>query len=125
MLLQETHSTKESAQLWETEWGGKVFFSHGTSNSKGVMTLVNPNLSFKVEQCISDKNGRFIILDSFIDETRFVIVNIYAPNDANQQMTFFKDNQDLLAAFTQENIIIVGDFNCALSVKGKKGGSQF
>ena len=32
-LLQETHSTSESVALWEREWGGKIIFSHGESNS--------------------------------------------------------------------------------------------
>ena len=93
VFLQETHCTKECAQLWEAEWGGKVFFSHGTSQSKGVMTLVNPKLDFKIEKCITDKNGRFIILDLVVDESHIVLVNIYAPNDANQQITFLKDLQ--------------------------------
>ena len=85
-FLQETYSSKECAQIWETEWGGKVFFSHGSSHSKGVMILVNPNLDFKVEECVSDKNGRFLILNLIIDESHLgTLVNIYAPNDANQQ----------------------------------------
>ena len=100
-----------------------IFFSHGTSHSKGVMTLVHPGVDFKIEQCISDKNGRFIILDLIVDDTHIIIANIYAPNDTNQQISFFKDLQNRLTTFTQESIIIAGDFNCALSEKDKKGGS--
>ena len=44
-----------------------------------------------------------------------ILVNIYAPNDANQQVTFFKELENQLEDFAQENIIITGDFNCALS----------
>ena len=50
-------------------------------------------------------------------------VNIYAPNDANQQVTFFKELENQLEDFAQENIIIAGDFNCALSENDKKGGN--
>ena len=53
-FLQETHSSKLSADVWSAEWGGKVFFCHGTTNSKGVMILINPKLDCKVEKCISD-----------------------------------------------------------------------
>ena len=35
-FLQETYSSKSYAHIWEAEWGGKTFFSHGTSHSKGV-----------------------------------------------------------------------------------------
>ncbi len=34
VCLQETHGTKELEISWEREWEGKMFFSHGTSNSK-------------------------------------------------------------------------------------------
>ena len=30
-FLQETYSSIERAHIWEAEWGGKSFFSHGTS----------------------------------------------------------------------------------------------
>ena len=88
------------------------------------MILVNPNLDLKVENCTSDKSGRFIILDLIVDESRIILVNIYAPNDTNQQVAFFKDLQNRLADYAQENIIVAGDFNCALTEKDKKGGNS-
>ena len=123
-FLQETHSTKECAQFWEAEWGGKVFFSHGSSNSKGVMILVNPNLELKVEKCITDKNGRYILLDLIVDESHIILLNIYAPNGINQQLTFFRSLQNLLAEFASEDIVVAGDFNCALMELDKKGGNS-
>ena len=99
-FLQETYSSIECARIWEAEWGGKVFFSHGTTHSKGVMTLSNPTLDFKVEKSICDKNGRFLILDVAFDDTHFILANIYAPNDAKQQIVFFKDLQKHLGEFT-------------------------
>jgi len=50
-------------------------------------------------------------------------VNIYAPNDANQEVAFFKELENQLEYFPQENIIIAGDCNCALSENDKKGGN--
>ena len=105
-FLQETYSFKECTQIWETEWGGKVFFSHGSSHSKGVMILVNPNLDFKVEECVSDKNGRFLILNLIINELHLILVNIYAPNDANQQVIFFKDLENRLVELLLQEISI-------------------
>ena len=123
IFLQETHSTKLTVDTWSAEWGGKAFFSHGTSNSKGVMILINPKLDCKIEKCISDKSGRYIILDVSVDDTRLTLVNIYAPNDLNQQSKFFRSLHRQLQVFSQENIVIRGDFNCALSDKDKKGGN--
>ena len=87
------------------------------------MILVNPKVDFKIEKAISDNNGRYIILDAMVDDSHAVLVNIYAPNDLNQQLAFFNDLQHILQEFAQEHIIIGGDFNCALHDKDKKGGN--
>ena len=122
-FLQETHSWKLSADAWSAEWGGKVFFSHGTSNSKGVMILINQKLDCKVDKCILDNSGRFIILDVALEDAHIILVNIYAPNDLNQQVKFFKLVQHHLQDLSEEIVIIAGDFNCSLSDKDKKGGN--
>ena len=88
------------------------------------MILVYPNLEVKVEKCITDKNGRYILLDLIVDESHIILLNIYAPNDVNQQLTFFKVLQNLLAEFAQENIVVAGDFSCALKEMDKKGGNS-
>ena len=80
------------------------------------MILVNPKVDFKIEKVISDNNGRYIILDAMVDDSLAVLVNIYAPNDLNQQLAFFNDLQHILQEFAQEHIqhiTIGGDFNCA------------
>ena len=59
----------------------------------------------------------------WFDEQAIVLVNIYAPNDANQQVAFFSKLNYLLQEFSHDNIIIGGDFNCALSPKDKLGGT--
>ena len=122
-FLQETYSSKDCAKTWEAEWGGKVFFSHGSTHSKGVMILVNPKVELKIEKIISDNNGRYIILDAMVDDSHVILVNIYAPNDLNQQLAFFNDLQHTLQEFAQEYIIMGGDFNCALHYKDKIGGN--
>ena len=68
MFLQESYCSKELETIWENEQGGKAFFSHGTNHSKGVITLINPSVNFKVEKAIPDKQGRFIILKLSLEE---------------------------------------------------------
>ena len=121
-FLQETHSSKDSAITWEAEWGGKALFSHGSTNSKGVMILINPKLDCKIEKVIADKDGRYIIADILLNQVRILLVNIYAPNDQTQQVLFFKRLQQHLEPFADEHIVVGGDFNCALTDKDKKGG---
>ena len=124
IFLQECYSTNLCTSKWQNEWGGNVFFSHGTNHSKGVMILINPSLVCKIEKCITDKNGRFIILKLSFDEQSIVLVNIYAPNDVQRQLKFFSTLNQLLQEFAEEKILIAGDFNCALSPKDKIGGKS-
>jgi len=103
--------------------GGGVFFSHGTNHSKSTMILINPKIKCKVEKKICDKNGRYIMLHIALADTQVALVNIYAPNDVNQQVSFFKELQEQLQEFAEENIIIGVDFSCTLSEKDKTGGN--
>ena len=83
-----------------------MFFSDGTSHSKGVMILINPSLDLKVEKRISDQRGRFIILKLLRDNTPLVLVNVYAPNDANQQVNFFTKLNHQLQEFALESFFL-------------------
>ena len=72
----------------------KFFFSRGTNHSKDTLILIKSKTICKVEKQISDKNGRYILLDlELADLQRIVLVNIYVPNDVNQQVSFFKELQ--------------------------------
>ena len=51
----------------------------------------------------------FLILDLVIDEAHLILVNIYAPSDTSQQVAFFKDLENHLSEFAQENLIVAGD----------------
>ena len=63
-LLQETFSEPKDEAIWKNEWGGDVFFSHGTNHSKGVCILVNPSLATKVENRLYETKARGAILRS-------------------------------------------------------------
>ena len=99
-------------------------FNHGTNHSKGVMILLNPKLDCKIDNITQDRNGRFIIAKLTTDDSHLILVNIYSPNNVNQQVHFFKDLQNQLQEHPHDNIIIGGDFNCALTQRDKKGGNS-
>ena len=123
IFLQETHSSKQCAILWEAEWGGKALFSHGTTNSKGVIILINPKVDCKVEKVILDNKGRYVIADITLDQLHITLANIYALNDQTQQVSFFREIRKQLEMCANENIVVGGDFNCALKEMDKKGGN--
>ena len=55
VFLQETYSTAQTIKSWETEWGGKIACSHGSSHSRGVMILSKPRIDVSVEKTTIDQ----------------------------------------------------------------------
>lgn len=78
-LLQEMHSTQNTEHLWQAEWGGKVFYSHGESNARGVAILVKRDSDFSVTKLYLDDEGRCVILKVTIHNEPYTLANIYAP----------------------------------------------
>ena len=64
IFLQETHSSEKDEKRWTAEWGHKCFFSHGNTNSAGVMILFQNNFEYSVKTStigISYKSDHSII----------------------------------------------------------------
>ena len=59
-FLQETHSSLDTEDSWQQHWNGKLIFSHGESNSRGVAILTGNDLELKINLQILDNEGRFI-----------------------------------------------------------------
>ncbi len=82
-LLQETHSRSEIEKEWSDEWGGDIYFSHGTSNSAGVATLLSPGLDIVCKEEQTNDPGRSLYLSVNLDNEQesqsLLLVNIYAP----------------------------------------------
>ena len=60
-----------------------------TKHSKGTVIMFSPSLDAEIIECTTSEKGRIIILEARIDDTKFIFVNIYAPNDLAQQVKFF------------------------------------
>ena len=125
-FLQETHSTVQTENIWKNEWPGKILFSHGTSNSKGVCILLPLNIDCHVEDKITDNEGRLIILKLKINTEIFILCNIYAPTRDNKaaQISFIKNLKNFISPYENENIILGGDFNLYLNKKLDKQDSM-
>ena len=73
-----------------------------------------------MNKTLADKNGRYILAETSIDETNTVFVNIYAPNDPSQQILFLRDlSSSVLFAYANENLVLGGDFNCVMIAMDK------
>ena len=125
-FLQETYSEPKDEIIWTSEWGGDIFFSHGSLHSKGVCILLNPSLNYTFENIHKDQTGRLISIDLNLNESKFSLCNVYAPNDQRQQQAFLHNLSTFLVSNTDiENLLIGGDWNISLQAIDKKGGSPW
>ena len=96
IFLQETYSTKELEDTWNTQYNGKSFYSHGTNRSCGVMILIKGDLEFEVKSSVLDSKGRYILIDATVQGSDFLLVNIYAPNKVQGQCEFFSGLEKII-----------------------------
>ena len=117
-FLQETYSTLEIANHWRKQWPREFFFSHGSNHSCGVAILIHKSLDFKLISSRVDNEGRYLIIEAIIEDTPFLLINIYAPNKTSNQSSFFQALSDLISVevLRESNykFVIGGDFNVAL-----------
>ena len=87
------------------------------------MILFKPRLDVNLEKITADNFGRCILPETIIDGTKIVLVNIYTPNDATQQVVFFRDvSQEFQIPYANNNPVLGGDFHCTISTLDLKGG---
>ena len=111
ICIQETHCTKELESIWRNEWGGNIFFSNGTSNSKGVAILINRAFYCDFLSQETDSEGRILLINLRIEGQCVSIINVYAPNKDTPQFI-----QEIAEIYVNANggKIMVGDFNVAM-----------
>ncbi len=126
IMLQETHCTESKECMWKELSDAHCYFSHGTSNSKGVATLIPKELDIHVKQVLKDQEGRFLILEIVWENVCYVIVNVYAPtkDKPKLQHEFISNLSTNIEDFSDKSIIWGGDMNCYLDPNvDKKGGN--
>ena len=84
--------------------------------------LFKPKINVSIGNVVRDKNGRYILSETVIDDLKFIFVNIYAPNDQAQQVKFLRDlPNSVLNSYANESLVIGGDFKCPLNDLDKRG----
>jgi exodeoxyribonuclease-3 len=124
--LQETYSSKSIENTWKNQWGGQVFYSHGSNHAKGVMIIIRPGFNIDVEKTVCDKNGRYILLHAKQNGQKVMLLNIYAPCVENEQIEFYETIQALIRdeMETECALLAGGDTNLILDpYKDRKGGN--
>ena len=126
VFLQETHSTLESENLWKNECGCEMFFSHGASNSSGVMIFFSNNLEIEIKEQVTDDSGRFLLLKCIVQGTKIILYNVYAPNNEKTHadfLLFIKEKLSNLDTTEYDYFIGAGDWNFTIEKIDRSGGN--
>ena len=111
-MLQETHSSRQTEARWKNEFGGKIWFSHGQTNARGVAILCKRELQLEVKDIMRDNDGRYIIMRAQINGEKLLIANIYGPN--RDTPGIFEEFFTKIDRSGIDRRIVVGDFNTTL-----------
>ena len=89
-FLHKTHSSVEKAKQWKAEWRGPTELAHGSTNARGVaIFLIRNGFDCKINKTIVDPLGRYLAIEAEINDEKYFLVNIYAPNKDNESATFY------------------------------------
>ena len=113
--MQDTHINPKLDSFIKSEWGFEAYFSSYTTNSHGVMVLINNTFEHTVHRVKTDKNGNFIILELNIEGKQITLVNLYGPND--DKPDFYENIKQKVAEFGNEEVIMCGDWNLCLDAE--------
>ena len=61
-----------------------------------MLILIKNSLAFELISVRSDKEGLFIFLEAFVQDQKFLFVNIDVPNKSSEQTLFFDQIKDEL-----------------------------
>ena len=129
LFLQETHSSKVTEKTWSDEFNGYLFFPHGKTNSC-VLVGFYGNINYSIKKKLSDNSGRILVLDVTIDDTEYLLIDLYNGNNEPEQLNLLESLSKILKDFqvkkisSEKNIIFTGDFNLLFDQKLESAGGN-
>ena len=118
VLLQETYCTQSFVTKFNKGWTGDIVHCvSNSSHSRGVCILFSKSLNYKLVSHYCCNQGRILIVNVEIDGIGYSIVNIYAPNNAQERIRFFTHVKSLIHSHVlfPTKLLLGGDFNSVLA----------
>ena len=127
LFLQETHSCSKVEQKWKEDFKGPIFFFHGKSNSCGVLIAYFGTGTFIVKKQQTEKKGRILILEVSINDSEYILINLYNANTENEQINVMSSLFELLGEYDispTKQLVMAGDFNLFFNSKLEAQGGN-
>lgn len=101
--------------FWKNQCGCDIWFSFGASNRTAGVAILKDRFSGKVISHKTDDQGHWIALLVDINQTKIIIINIYATNNKKTNELIFQNIEGhinrLHSKFPVAEVIWGGDFN--------------
>ena len=102
LFLQETHSISND------EAKGKIYYSHGKSNSCDVLIAFCGDEKINIKKQLADKNSSILILD------KYILTNLCNSNTKSEQPNILEELLSLLTNVEHETGKLIFSCNCNL-----------
>ena len=105
-------------KIWNDEFEGQLFFSHGKTNSCGVAIGFVGTKALNILNIKRDNLGRILVIEVKIDDSVFVLINMYNANTESEQLHTLNDLINILETFEDiqnKSVVLGGDFNVILN----------
>ena len=109
VFLQETHLRNQDHGRLHKGWVGQVYHSSFQFKSRGAAILIGKTTPFVCSHSLSDKQGRFVVVEGKLYNVPLVLVCTYAPNIDDAQ--FFSSLWSSIPNLNSHHLIMGGDFN--------------
>ena len=99
---------RKTKQFGQKESGYNVKFAHNSTQKGGVAILHTKNVECK--ELYKDKEGRILICEIKYRDKVWLLINVYAPNEDNQDF-YIK----IVKFIEKSDIMMMGDFNLVIN----------
>ena len=99
IFLQETHSSVKDEKTWNDEFKGQLFFSHGKINSCRVAIGFVGTKTLNILKIKRDNLERILVIEVRVDDSVFVLINIYNANTESERLHTLNDLINILETF--------------------------
>ncbi|CAM2106071.1 unnamed protein product [Caretta caretta] len=122
--LAETHTDPAAEDSWQLDWGDRVYFSHLTVHTAGVVTLFSPDLWPEVLGVAKVVPGHLLHLRVHMEGLMVNLINIYTPTLGPEWLQFYQQTSAFLSTLDpHECLVLGGDFNTTLEERDHSGPS--
>ena len=117
ILLQETHCVPEMEETWQKQWGGKIIFNNGSSDSAGVAILFKNTIDKSITESLNYwevVKGRAQFAEIVCGSVNLCLINVYCPNsdDTDFVKTVF---YEAMGRTRKDYMIFGGDWNTVIN----------